>query len=129
MVVTWEYLAGFFDGEGTVCVPFGACFTPRVAMYQSGERGRIVLQAVQKFLIEQDMIFGTLESVQRDGKRKVSWMLTIRKRDDVQCFLTWILPYLIVKKVEAQDSLRYLKMFPRVPAHWFHKKFINRVVA
>lgn len=116
--MNWDYVAGLFDGEGSVCIPNGAHFMPRVAIYQSGERGRVVLTQVKRFVMGEDMIVSRLYPYQR-GKRKLMWSLIIEKREDTACFLTWILPYVRVKKVDVQDHLRFMRVFYPLPAHKF----------
>lgn len=46
--VTWAYLAGFFDGEGTICV--GSTRGMQWSVAQAHERGRDVLRRIQSFL-------------------------------------------------------------------------------
>lgn len=124
--MNWNYVAGFFDGEGSVCIPNGAHHNPRVALYQTGERGRVVLASIQRFIYEEDRIESRLVPHERGGNRKIIWTLVVERRYEVQCFLAWILPYVRIKKVEVQDHLRYLKVFPAIPAHKF---WITRRVA
>lgn len=114
MAMNWEYIAGFFDGEGCIHMSHGGRCKTYVSICQSQDRGRRVLEEISKFLFEADMIHSVVSSYERKNRTKTMHLLTVKRREDVQCFLMYVLPLVRIKKVEAQDVLRYFKMFPRV---------------
>jgi hypothetical protein len=101
----WIYLAGFFDGEGSIAVRTGHV---HVSMAQSHKIGLKVLSEIQMFLLTQIRKASiTLH------KKDDCYSLWVCDRSDVKTLLTRMLPYLRVKKAQAQDVLRYMKMYPK----------------
>jgi len=106
MKLTWQYIAGFFDGEGCISVPRGSKHTRgslTCIMYQKRPE---VLYKIQEFLTNHGFSC-TVAPNQRDQYHlyiKDGLLGNLR-------FLREIHPYLIVKKVEAQDTLRFFTVF------------------
>ncbi len=116
MALTIEYIAGFFDGEGNINMPLGGKCKPRVCFYQSGDLGREILMEIADFLkhwlgIETHLYHPSLKS----GHQPMH-QLKIYGRDNVESLLLVIRPYLRVKRTEAQDFIRYFKVFPPLAA-------------
>ena len=109
--MTWEYLAGFFDGEGTIrFTNNNACHW---SIAQAHPRGRAILEEIQTFLREQGIPTGIHARQRKDGM----YTLWISKRASVEQIGRATLPYLRIKKVEVQDVLRYLQLFPLLAQH------------
>lgn len=102
--LSWAWLAGFFDGEGTITMS-GNSWHWSVA--QSHDRGFRVLTTVHAFLREQGLI-SALYRRRNDGCH----CLYISKRSTITLVLSQLMPHLQVKKVEAQDALRHMRLFP-----------------
>jgi hypothetical protein len=112
------YIAGFFDGEGCVRAytrpdRFTGCHS-RIQIAQSGERGRIVLQEISRFLLTHGVISQVHVHKYKNPKYLYGWYLQISRIECVKQFIRLVMPYLLVKKVEAQDTLRFLSMFGAV---------------
>lgn len=108
--MTWEYLAGFFDGEGTTGVYFAnhrTSFQPRVGLVQSEERGRVLLEEAREFFAAHGAPVTKLYE-RKSIKHKPVWMLQTNNRTSVQIILTHLMPYLRIKKNEAQAVLDFL---------------------
>ena len=111
----WHYLAGFFDGEGYVgfdlCGGRGVGISPEVSIVQADPMGFQVLSEISEFLLKNG-IKSTLRfrSYTRTGKR--TFFLRVRSRDGSVRFLVGVFPFLRVKKVKAQDMIRFCKTFP-----------------
>ena len=116
-MVTWSYLAGFFDGE--VCISQAhrckRTYTARLTFSQSKERGRELLEAIREFLIVEGC---SPMKVYNGGYSKLtkapSYQLQIAKRRDVSFVLNRLYPFLNIKKLEAQDFLRLTKLYPPI---------------
>lgn len=96
-MISWEYLAGFVDGEGCIKIytkPSGY----KVVRCTIGQKHREVLDQIQTFLMTNNAI--TLS--------RGCYYLQLNSRIDVEHFLLGILPYLIVKK---QDALAVLELY------------------
>ena len=108
----WAYIAGFFDGEGCI---FVSSLTPHVIVSQSGERGRQVMDDIEGFLASKGVShIHRVHKVYKGNKAHYLPKFEIRifRRLPVEITLRGMLPYLRVKKLEAQDALRRLKLFP-----------------
>ena len=117
-MMSWEYLAGFTDGEGSIRMPSTSkSITANFSLVQSGNEGFQVLTEVKQFL-ETHGIRGTLVYQPRDSKPRLVkatrpiWYLGVYKRSDVTFIMSQLLPFLRVKRVQTQDILRFLKIFP-----------------
>ena len=86
--MNWEYIAGFFDGEG-YCKKQG-----RYTVIQITQQHKEVLEEIQQFL-------GYGHIYRKDNKLKYKGFdLRIFKRKDCIDFITKIKPFSIVKKEE-----------------------------
>lgn len=105
MDMTWQYIAGFFDGEGSVLVP--TYQQPRISIAQ--KRPEVLIE-IQKFLLEHD-IRSQIFSVDKiyAGKRKILSQLRVNASKEVISFIEGVMPYLIVKKEECVAALIPLK--------------------
>ena len=94
----WKYIAGFFDGEGTVAHN-GKGF--RITIPQTDEG---VLKKIQEFVG-----FGYIIKLKkRKAHWKDSWLYYIASQKEVYIFLKKIKPYLIVKSKVTQKAMDYL---------------------
>lgn len=104
----WAYIAGFFDGEG--CITRKRDLIGRIGISQAGEHGRGVLEEIGRALTLASIPF-SVQSV----KQKPPWLvrneLCITSIRAAYLFLGLVLPWLIVKKTRAQDTVRFLKLF------------------
>lgn len=112
--MTWEYLGGFFDGEGCITslkVKAGYSLPGRIQLSQTQERGRVLLEEIKVFLEARDIVC-SVHRADRKGNRKEIHYLYINGQACAMKFMRGIFPYLRIKKLEAQDTMRYLVMFP-----------------
>lgn len=121
-MITWAYIAGFFDGEGSV---FQA--RPRIsALVSIVQAEQHVLQEIQQFLVQHCIPSVVRAKSMCSTYRKPQWVLSISKNADTIKFLSHILPYLQVKRVLAQDVIRFSVLYPNLRgriggnqyAHW-----------
>jgi hypothetical protein len=125
--MNWCYMAGFFDGEGTV-QPKGqhnGCSLQLIASMVQVERK--VLDDIAEFLAAHGIASTIRTELRNNPKWRTCYRLDIKGRRESVCdFLRSMLPFLIVKKVIAQDCLRYAKLFPSRAgmAHvWGHRDY------
>lgn len=110
-MINENYLAGFFDGEGTCMVQYqkkkGTDKTyphATVLLSQSGADGLRLLEEIQKDY--GGRIYLHVSAGQHKAKKnayKLYW-----NKDEATTMLQRILPYLKLKQLEAQDTLMYL---------------------
>ncbi len=93
--MTWEYIAGFFDGEGSLSHN-GKGF--RVTIPQTSKR---VLEDIQEFTSSGSIC----ETTKRKPHWKDSWVYYIARQETLYLFLKNILPFLIVKKSKVAGAL------------------------
>jgi len=115
--MNWAYIAGFFDGEGSIYVPMGQKYVTNVfiSIYQSDQG---VLLRIQRFLAAHG-IHSKVRLEKRVRKtpdrvisKKAQYILDFSKKESAYIFLRSIRPYCIVKKQIIEDCLRYLILFP-----------------
>jgi hypothetical protein len=108
----WPYIAGFFDGEGSVILPQGRGYiTPVVQIYQGGPFGQSALCEIGEWIAP----FGINSRVSagRSGHGKTVYVLRLDGRQSAGQFLINVLPYLKIKKTAAQDVLRFIRIYKR----------------
>jgi len=100
-MITWEYIAGLFDGEGCIHVMTNASGNPQLKL--------TITQANQPFLylIKTFTGFGAVQ----DNKNGV-WCWRLTKREDIKAFLANLIPHLILKKAEAETALAICELNP-----------------
>jgi len=117
-MITWPYIAGFFDGEGNINLPlYGrGSGSPRIAIDQTRERGRVLLEGIRSFLDANGIPLSAVYVCRRKVPEKHAehWTLRIQQRESSIAFLEAVLPYLHIKKTEAQDIVRFSRLYPRL---------------
>jgi len=109
------YLAGFFDGEGTICICKRAnrnSFTLRIAIGQM-ERAPLVLF--------ENAFGGRIHQLKRGARSDMlQWNLMVR--DQQIGFLRMMLPYLRSKRREAEIALAFLENTAKIGFGGFQAK-------
>ena len=103
-MITWEYLAGFIDGEGSI-----KCYDSRPRL-TIGQKNKEVLEAIQEFL--------ATTWPYTSGKTKLTysrgcWYLQLNAVGVVVHVIRGVLPHLIVKKEDALHALEVAER-PRI---------------
>jgi hypothetical protein len=100
-MINWAYVAGFFDGEGNLHMDK---HTSTVQL----RFDNTCLEAIEK--IREYIKCGTISNRGRQKPHhKDRYRLTIANHLDVLHLLERMMPYLIVKKVAAQEMVSYIK--------------------
>ena len=99
----WSYIAGFFDGEGTLCHN-GRGY--RICITQTNED---VLKKIMKFTGYGNVV----EITKRKSHWKDSWLYFISKQENIYRFLIGISKDVIVKKYNVTKTIPVLKMIIR----------------
>lgn len=100
--MTWEYLAGFFDGEGCICI----------CKRGNSHRTLLTINNCNKEVMDK-IDFFLLTSSYRKRKvstfsRKPIYVIDIREQQQIKVILKGMLPYLIVKKRKAELMIEYI---------------------
>ncbi len=101
--MSWQYIAGFFDGEGCICHSISNNGYKRYDISMS-QKPIKVLKIIRIFLLRHD-----IESKIHKDKCTGVHVVTISGRINKAMFLNRILPYLIVKKDKAEECLEWIK--------------------
>ncbi len=115
MQISLEYIAGFFDGEGSVSTVaykhrVGIASTI-VTISQTGDEGRYILAMIRDFLWERG-IKGYVHSQVRRYPHRQMHHYKISARTSTTAFLALMLPRVSVKRVVVQDTLRFHQLYP-----------------
>lgn len=86
--MTWEYIAGFFDGEGSI-VYNGSGFRITIA-----QTNFTVLDSIRRF----SKMGQVIKVAKRQSHWKDSWVYYISKQEDILFFIRHIQNFSIVKK-------------------------------
>ncbi|OGZ68861.1 MAG: hypothetical protein A3D35_03065 [Candidatus Staskawiczbacteria bacterium RIFCSPHIGHO2_02_FULL_34_9] len=97
--MNWSYIAGFFDGEGSIS-PNGGGF--RVSIPQTNKK---VLEEILHFT----KVGFVINVKKRQAHWKDSWVYYIASKKDVYYFLSKTMPFLIVKKENTLNAMHILK--------------------
>lgn len=109
MKITWEYLGGFTDGEG--CIQMKTRKSTgyvdwAVHWVQAGDRGEKVLKQIQKFLkkngIESSLLHVDMKKY--NPRAQDQCRLCINRISEIHKLLSFLEPYLIVKKEECKTA-------------------------
>lgn len=112
--MNWDYIAGFFDGEGSICC--------RIVCKKKGESARVhisigqvarngeVLSEIQHFLIKEGVENPRLWK--RTSKPADMHYLLISNKKGTEEFLKRIYNLVIVKKSKAESALEMLQNWP-----------------
>jgi len=110
--MTWQYVAGFFDGEGCIVQSWNSAANAMTYLVTMVQLVRRPLDCIAEFL----RLNGIESSISRQKpsvrQARGMWQWRIHGSKRVLTFLARCLPYLIVKKVLAQDTMRFRKIFP-----------------
>jgi len=97
--MSWGYVAGFFDGEGSVS------YEPDLYTFSFANTDRDILEEIRQFLG-----CGTLSThVHQSVRRKTMYQLRIRRHEDQVRFIEGVMPYMIIKTDKASSALEWIK--------------------
>jgi len=97
--MNWDYIAGFFDGEGSVTDYKRKC---RVTITQTNQE---VLERIRRFA----GVGSIAEITKRKSHWKDSWVYYISKQIDLLKFLNGVVPRLVVKRKLARNAIVVLE--------------------
>ncbi len=124
MKMSWEYIAGFFDGEGSISGitrASNACWGVSISQSNfsgSGVAPPILLE-ISAFLTLRGINHTVCPNKDKDKKahHRDNFSLQIFNRAGMSAFIRGTLPFLRVKKQVAEDLVRFLKIYPSLQGH------------
>ena len=146
---SWQYLAGFYDGEGTI--GFRVVREKRLSR-KTGETGGWyitpyldiantnfkVLEIIQKFLADSETISHIVSKSSKNKNQQQGNYLTIQSYEGIRKFLKNIYPYSLIKKEQIniinkfliiRDDLPTLKRGTKIDNlkrnYWSKKSFLR----
>ena len=116
-IITWEWVAGFFEGEGNIFYQEGKHGTKQGMHGRAtmGQKDKRALQAIYDFLVENGfsapsfILRPAYVNTKSFGRSCEMWILTINRRDDVIRFYREISPFLFEKQSKAVFVLSHLE--------------------
>lgn len=108
--LSWAYIAGFVDGEGTICVPANAALRPSTiyVLLPQSEPQHAIIAAISEFLSERGITNLVTSRVMESDNHNTLWLCKVYTADSCQLLLRRVLPYLIVKRSAAEEALGIL---------------------
>ena len=122
MNMNWHYLAGFFDGEGSIESLMRNNRIPKIEIGQSRARGLYLLQEISAFLQSYGIASAVKPKVNRTASLGKLPMYVLCIQKDALVFLRHVLPYVRIKRSEAQDVLRFRTMYPPKENRWWRAR-------
>lgn len=127
MILNWAYIAGFFDGEGSITyntVYSGGQGIGRITIAQSGQIGKDLLLEIKGFLNQNGIACSVALNSHKVKHEhwKQGYILYVHTKTGARKFCLWVIPYLRIKKVGCQDFLRFSTIFPRLTGLTTHAK-------
>ena len=110
MRMSWQYLAGFFDGEGSLSIVGTGGL--KACICQAGDKGHTVLHEIQEFLRLKGVKSYVSVRPPREVYYQTQWEFRITRRPDFVKFAQGVLPFLFVKKDVTENLLRFLIIYP-----------------
>lgn len=120
--MTWEWLAGFFDGEGCICYSkrsYGRYAMLHITQCRKHEAECGIIHQIHAFLQQNGVVAGRL--MEYDNASTGGWRINIQNAPGVIRMLEGMLPYLRVKREKAKEALLF--------AQATHKRKIDRRIA
>ena len=109
MRLSWQYIAGFFDGEG--CITTSTGMSIRVTIAQTGDKGLKILTLIQDYVALRGIKAKVNSKRVYSERHSPSWSLVMSETTSCIAFLQGVIPYLHVKKVLAEDKVRFLTWY------------------
>lgn len=115
-MVNWAYIAGFFDGEGSICLNGNRGFLSYVVHLPQAEQRVKCLYDIKEFLESEGLHVSLNERKHKQQNENRSRMFNIRiaRRNDVMKFIEGIMPFVIGKKLLSQDTWRFFRIYPEL---------------
>jgi hypothetical protein len=100
--IRWQYVAGFFDGEGTITHDYRRF--PSVKVYQNGDA--LVLHEISEFMQDKG-IANRVRSYKRimEDKEVATNFIEVGRQKAIKRLLERLMPHLIVKQAKAESTL------------------------
>lgn len=133
--ISWDFVIGFFEGEGTCCTYSNRArrgnYGTVVSMCQSGSEGQLLLIEIRDFLVAQGIscnVYGGNYKIGPEktliGSKRPMWSLRMSSRVSCVAFLKAIRSSVRIKKQVVEDTLRFLTLFPE-PERGLYFKELN----
>jgi len=116
MIMNWDYIAGFTDGEGSIGFVRGGrdgMYTPPRVTW--GQKDRATLEAIKEFLVDHGFHPHFYYVPPNAAKRRPNgiYMMNLQRRDEIQRFCEEIQPRVLLKALPCEKVLQWLKDHPR----------------
>lgn len=120
--ISWEYLAGLFDGEGNICIQNNPKSSSRgisimVFSQSEGNNADILANSVINFLksegITRPHYYIYNREDKRGYKRQPCHMVLIQNKWDAKIFLERVKNLCIIKKEQIDNALEFIKTLKR----------------
>jgi len=103
--MTYAYIAGFFDGEGSV-----GAYKSKWGIYLNSRIGNTNLEILVKI---KEVFGGYVSTIKKTEGRKQAWSWIVTDKNELRFFFEKILPYSTVKKQQIIYGLKYLELTSR----------------
>jgi hypothetical protein len=107
--MNWSYVAGFFDGEGTIGMRTPSSRRPAYYEPSLCNTHKPTIDAISSFLEAESIRHRVFRRVHKNPKHNDCYYLTIRDVRATEQFLKQIIPHLITKTVRAKAALAWAK--------------------
>ncbi len=102
--MNWDYLAGFIDGEGSLCISYSRNrFTAHIDVGNTNKR---VLEEIREFLVQNGVSTGFTKIVPSEKTTRQAWAIHVSGKG-IDYMLPILEPRLIIKQEQAITLMKF----------------------
>jgi hypothetical protein len=105
--MNWSYIAGFFDGEGTIGKKNPSSRRPMFYEPSLCNTHAPTIEAIGAFLTAEGIGHRVFRRVHKNPKHNDCYYLTIRDVRNTELFLRNVIPHLVTKSAKAKMALEW----------------------
>lgn len=110
-MITWQYIAGFLDGDGWITMSARKPYPAPTIGFTQHSRTRVYMMEIAEFLQFNNVIASVRDRRVMGSINKETIMINVmvREQRSVALLLENIIPYLLFKRDKAEECLKFVR--------------------